>query len=109
MGWESGVSRSTKEAPQFHAIYTGMIILGAGIILIPNIPLIPVIFVSQVMNGVLMPITAFFALRLVNDRGLIGNAVNSAKYNVLAWLCVGGGAAGSLFMVFSMLFPTAVS
>jgi NRAMP (natural resistance-associated macrophage protein)-like metal ion transporter len=108
MGWESGVSRSTKEAPQFHAIYTGMIILGAGIILIPNIPLIPVIFISQVMNGVLMPITAFFALRLVNDRSLIGSAVNSTRYNVVAWSCVGGGAAGSLFMVFSMLFPRAV-
>jgi Mn2+/Fe2+ NRAMP family transporter len=108
MGWESGVSRSTKEAPQFHAIYTGMIIMGAGIILIPNIPLIPVIFVSQVMNGVLMPITAFFALKLVNDRSLIGSAVNSTRYNVLAWSCVGGGAAGSLFMVFSMLFPRAV-
>jgi NRAMP (natural resistance-associated macrophage protein)-like metal ion transporter len=108
MGWESGVSRSTKEAPQFHAIYTGMIVLGAGIVLIPNLPLIPVIFVSQVMNGVLMPITAFFALKLVNDRSLIGNAVNSARYNVVAWSCVGGGAAGSLFMVFSMLFPRAV-
>jgi NRAMP (natural resistance-associated macrophage protein)-like metal ion transporter len=108
MGWESGVSRSSKEAPQFHAIYTGMIVLGAGIILIPNVPLIPVIFISQVMNGVLMPITAFFALMLVNDRRLIGNAVNSTGYNVLAWTCVGGGAAGSLFMVFAMLFPKVV-
>jgi NRAMP (natural resistance-associated macrophage protein)-like metal ion transporter len=108
MGWEGGVSRSTKEAPQFHAIYTGMIILGAAIVLIPNLPLISVIFVSQVMNGVLMPITAFFALRLVNDRSLIGSAVNSTRYNVLAWSCVGGGAAGSIFMVFSMLFPRAV-
>jgi NRAMP (natural resistance-associated macrophage protein)-like metal ion transporter len=108
MGWESGVSRSTKEAPQFHAIYTGMIVLGAAIILIPGVPLIPVIFGSQVMNGVLMPITAFFALMLVNDKSLIGDAVNSTRYNVLAWACVGGGAAGSLFMVFSMLFPNFV-
>jgi NRAMP (natural resistance-associated macrophage protein)-like metal ion transporter len=105
MGWESGVSRSTKQAPQFHAIYTGMIVLGAAIILIPNVPLIPVIFVSQVMNGVLMPITAFFALKLVNERRLIGSAVNSRAYNVLAWACVLFGATGSLIMVTSMLFP----
>ena len=104
-GWESGVSRSPKEAPQFHAIYTGMIVLAAAIIMIPNIPLIPVIFISQVMNGMLMPVTAYFALRLVNDRKLIGDAVNSKKYNVLAWACVGLGGTGSVIMVVSMIFP----
>lgn len=104
-GWESGVSRSPKEAPQFHAIYTGMIVLAAAIIMIPHVPLIPVIFISQVMNGVLMPVTAYFALRLVNERRLLGDAVNSTRYNVLAWACVGGGALGSLIMVAAMLFP----
>jgi Mn2+/Fe2+ NRAMP family transporter len=81
MGWEGGVSKSRKQAPEFHAIYTGMIVVAAAIILIPNVPLIPVIFGSQVMNGVLMPITAYFALQLVNDRRLIGDAVNSRRYN----------------------------
>lgn len=108
MGWESGVSHSPREAPQFHAIYTGMIVVAGAIIMIPNIPLIPVIFVSQVMNGVLMPITAFFALRLVNDRGLIGKAVNSKGYNLLAWACVMFGAVGSVIMVVSMIFPQAL-
>lgn len=108
LGWESGVSRTSAEAPQFHAIYTGMIVLGAGIILIPHVPLIPVIFASQVMNGVLMPVTAFFALKLVNDRRLIGSAVNGKKYNVLAWACVAFGATGSAIMVVSMIFPKAL-
>jgi NRAMP (natural resistance-associated macrophage protein)-like metal ion transporter len=105
LGWEGGVSRSSKQAPEFHAIYTGMIVLGAAIILIPGVPLIPVIFGSQVMNGVLMPVTAYFALKLVNDRRLIGDAVNSKRYNVLAWSCVGFGGIGSAIMVTSMLFP----
>jgi NRAMP (natural resistance-associated macrophage protein)-like metal ion transporter len=105
LGWEGGVSRSSKQAPEFHAIYTGMIVVGAGIILIPGVPLIPVIFGSQVMNGVLMPITAYFALKLVNDRRLIGDAVNSKRYNVLAWSCVAFGGIGSAIMVTSMLFP----
>jgi Mn2+/Fe2+ NRAMP family transporter len=82
-----------------------MIVVAAAIILIPNVPLIPVIFGSQVMNGVLMPITAYFALQLVNDRRLIGDAVNSKGYNVLAWSCVGFGGLGSGIMVTSMLFP----
>jgi NRAMP (natural resistance-associated macrophage protein)-like metal ion transporter len=106
MGWEGGVSRRRHEAPQFHAIYTGMIVLGALVILIPNAPLIPIIFGSQVMNGLLMPITAFFALQLVNDRSLIGDAVNTKGYNVLAWACVAFGALGSCIMVVSMLFPS---
>jgi NRAMP (natural resistance-associated macrophage protein)-like metal ion transporter len=104
-GWESGISRARKEAPEFHAIYTGMIVLAAAIILLPKVPLIPVIFGSQVMNGLLMPVTAFFALRLVNDRGLIGSAVNSKRYNILAWACVAFGATGSVIMVTSMVFP----
>jgi NRAMP (natural resistance-associated macrophage protein)-like metal ion transporter len=108
MGWEGGVSRKQQEAPQFHAIYTGMIVIGALVVLIPNAPLIPIIFISQVMNGVLMPVTAFFALKLVNERSLIGDAVNSRKFNVLAWACVAFGALGSIIMVVSMLFPQAL-
>jgi Mn2+/Fe2+ NRAMP family transporter len=105
MGWESGVSKSRKEAPGFHAIYTGMIIFGAVVVLIPGAPLIPIIFGSQVMNGLLMPVTAMFALLLVNDRSLIGDAVNSKGYNVVAWACVLFGALGSGIMVTSMLVP----
>lgn len=105
MGWEGGVSKSSKEAPGFHAIYTGMIVLAAAIILIPGVPLIPVIFGSQVMNGMLMPITAWFALQLVNDKRLIGDAVNSKRYNVLAAACVVFGGLGSVIMVSAMTFP----
>jgi Mn2+/Fe2+ NRAMP family transporter len=53
----------------------------------------------------LMPITAYFALRLVNERKLLGDAVNSKRYNVLAWACVGGGGLGSVVMVTAMIFP----
>jgi Mn2+/Fe2+ NRAMP family transporter len=52
-----------------------------------------------------MPVTAYFALQLVNDRRLIGDAVNSRRYNVLAWGCVAFGGLGSAIMVTSMVFP----
>jgi NRAMP (natural resistance-associated macrophage protein)-like metal ion transporter len=106
LGWEGGVNRSFREAPQFNWIYTGMIFLGAAaIILIPQGALIPVIFGSQVLNGVLVPVTAFFALRLVNDRSLIGDSVNSPAYNVLAWACVLACSGAAIFMMLTTLFP----
>jgi len=106
LGWEGGVSRDWAEAPGFHSIYTGMIVIGAAVILLPHVPLVPVIFASQVMNGLLMPVTAFFALQLVNDRSLLGSSVNSQRYNLLAWACVAFGGLGSVIMVTSMLLPS---
>jgi Mn2+/Fe2+ NRAMP family transporter len=83
-----------------------MIVIGAAVILLPHVPLVPVIFASQVMNGLLMPVTAFFALQLVNDRSLLGSSVNSQRYNLLAWACVAFGGLGSVIMVTSMLLPS---
>ncbi|HEY3318132.1 MAG TPA: Nramp family divalent metal transporter [Coriobacteriia bacterium] len=106
LGWESGVNRTFGEAPQFNWIYTGMIFLGASaIILIPQRLLIPVIFGSQVLNGVLVPVTAFFALRLVNDRSLLGEHVNGRWYNYLAWASVLACSAAAIFMMITALFP----
>jgi NRAMP (natural resistance-associated macrophage protein)-like metal ion transporter len=105
LGWQSGVNYSFREAPEFNWIYTAMIGIGAAIILIPGAPLIPIIFGSQVLNGVLIPVTAFFALRLVNDRELMGAHVNGPKFNVLAWACVLACSGAALFMMVTALFP----
>ncbi|MCJ7620176.1 MAG: divalent metal cation transporter, partial [Anaerolineae bacterium] len=67
-GWESGVSRSWKEAPVFFGIYTTIIVIGAGVILLPIRSLIQVMLASQTLNGVLLPIILIVMLRLVNDR-----------------------------------------
>lgn len=85
LGFEAGVNKSWREAPQFNALYTVMIVLGAGVILIPQVPLFPVLFLSQVLNGLLLPFILIFMCFLVNRRDLMGEHVNGGLWNVLAW------------------------
>ena len=85
LGFESGVDKKWNEAPQFHALYTIMIVIGAGIILIPGVPLFPVLFLSQVLNGLLLPFVLVFMCLLVNRVDLMGEHVNGRTWNVVAW------------------------
>lgn len=85
LGFERGVSRTWAEAPIFMGLFTGLIVLGAVIALIPGLPLIEVLVGVYVLNGLLLPIELFAILRLVNDRELMGTHVNGRAYNLLAW------------------------
>jgi len=87
-GWESSVSRSWKEAPVFFGIYTGFIVLGALIILLPIKSLIQAMLVSQTLNGVLLPVILIAMLSLINDKRIMGKFVNSRTFNLLAWVTV---------------------
>ncbi len=86
LGWEAGVNKEFEDAPQFFSIYTGLIALGAALILIPGTPLIGIMLVSQVINGVLLPFVLIFILLLVNNGELMGTHVNGRIYNGLCWL-----------------------
>ncbi len=88
MGWESGINHDFKTAPQFMWLYTALIIIGALIILIPNAPLVAIMLISQVVNGVMLPFVLIFMLLLINDRTLMGEHVNSKVYNVISWTTV---------------------
>lgn len=85
MGWESGVDKNFKTAPQFMWLYTGLIVVGALIILIPDAPLVPIMLVSQVVNGIMLPFVLVFMLSLINNKELMGEYVNSKLFNVIAW------------------------
>jgi Mn2+/Fe2+ NRAMP family transporter len=87
-GWESGINKTFREAPQFLGFYTAFIVIGAGIIMIPNVPLIKIMFLSQTINGILLPIVLIIMLRLVNDKELMGEYVNSKRMNVITWITV---------------------
>jgi NRAMP (natural resistance-associated macrophage protein)-like metal ion transporter len=84
-GFESGVENSFRQAPIFYALYAGMIFIGAGFVLIPNAPLVGVIFYSQVLNGVLLPVVLVLMLLLINKPRLMGRYVNNLAFNVIAW------------------------
>src|SRR5437016_4020396 len=86
LGFEKGVSRSFREAPIFLGVFTFLVSVGAAIAVIPNLPLIQVLLVTQVINGLLLPIVLFAVLKLVNDRELMGAFVNGVLYNIGAWL-----------------------
>jgi Mn2+/Fe2+ NRAMP family transporter len=89
LGFESGLNKKFREAPAFYWLYTALLIIGAGIILIPNAPLIKLAVLSQVLNGVLLPFVLVFMLMLVNKRDLMGRHINSRLYNAVAWCLTG--------------------
>jgi NRAMP (natural resistance-associated macrophage protein)-like metal ion transporter len=88
MGWESGVDESFETAPQFYVLYTALIVLGAVTILIPGISMMKVMFWSQVVNGLLLPVILVFILLLINDQRTMGTWVNGKIYNTLTWISV---------------------
>ncbi len=85
-GWEAGVDKKYGEAKAFYGIYTAMIVMGAAVVLLPRFPLIRVMFLSQVANGIALPFVLVFMLLLVNRKSLMGDAVNGRFFNGVAWL-----------------------
>jgi Mn2+/Fe2+ NRAMP family transporter len=106
LGFEKGVSRSFREAPIFLGIFTFLVAVGAAIAVIPNLPLIRVLLVTQVINGLLLPVVLFAVLRLVNDRDLMGSYVNGPLYNIAAWLTAVVVTALSLLYLLVTIFPS---
>lgn len=101
MGWEVGVNRRFREAPQFYALYTTIIIIGASIILLPNVKLIPIMLISQASNGILLPFVLIFMLLLVNNKRLMGEYTNSGIYNILTVITIMGMIGLSIGLFFT--------
>jgi Mn2+/Fe2+ NRAMP family transporter len=88
LGFESGVNRKIREAPIFYFLYTALIVIGAGVVLIPHFPLVKMILLSQVLNGVLLPLVLIFMVLLINKVDLMGEWVNSRWFNFVTWATV---------------------
>lgn len=99
LGFEAGLDRKFKEAPTFYSLYTLLIVVGAGIILIPKAPLWKILIYSQVGNGIWLPIVLIFILLLINRRDLMGEHTNTLGFNVIAW-------ASSIIMIILTLILT---
>jgi Mn2+/Fe2+ NRAMP family transporter len=99
LGWETGIDKKFVEAPAFYGFYSLMIFLGAGIILLPGMPLIPIMYFSQVINGIVLPVILVFILLLVNDRKLMQKHTNGPVFNSVAWLTTGVMIALSLVLL----------
>jgi Mn2+/Fe2+ NRAMP family transporter len=82
-GWESGISKNFREAPVFMGLFTLLVVVGALVVLSPNVPLIPLILVSQNVNGLLLPIVLVFILMLAGDRRIMGDHANGRVSQVV--------------------------
>jgi Mn2+/Fe2+ NRAMP family transporter len=104
MGFEAGIDHKFNDAPIFYSLYTGMIVLGAAVILIPRAPLEKILILSQVGNGVWLPIVLIFMLLLVNRKDLMGDQVNTKTFNVVAWITTIAMIALTLILVYVTIF-----
>jgi len=88
LGFEAGVNRRIREAPVFYFLYTSLIVVGGGVVLVPKFPLVRMILLSQVLNGVLLPLILIFMVILINKRDLMGEWVNPRWFNWASWATV---------------------
>lgn len=103
-GFEAGIDKKWKEAPQFYWLFTFIIILGAAIILIPNAPLILITLWSQVANGILLPVVLLCMIIIVNNKEVMGDYVNKPYQNIIGWATIVILVGLSLFLLVSSFF-----
>ncbi len=103
-GWERGLDHKGRDARIFYGLYVGMIVLSVAVVLLPGIPLFPLMWLSQSLNAILLPVLLVLVLKLVNNRRVMGTWVNSRVQNVLAWGLTGLIVLVTLTLLVSPLF-----
>jgi NRAMP (natural resistance-associated macrophage protein)-like metal ion transporter len=107
LGFEAGIDNKFREAPIFYWLYTVLIAVGAGIVLLPSAPLWKILIFSQVGNGIWLPVVVIFILLLVNRRDLMGEYVNTTSFNVVAWVTAIAMIGLTLVLAYTALFQGA--
>ncbi len=87
-GFEAGIDKKWDEAPEFFSLYTSILVISTGIILLPNAPLISISLWSQVINGLLLPVFLVCMILLVNNKKIMGEYVNKPFNNIVGWSTV---------------------
>jgi Mn2+/Fe2+ NRAMP family transporter len=104
LGFESGLNLRFRDAPIFYGLFTGLIVAGAGFVLIPHLPLLKIILISQVANGVLLPFVLTYMLLLVNRKRLMGEYRNGRWGNVIA-----GGTSITMIVLTAVMLWNSLS
>jgi Mn2+/Fe2+ NRAMP family transporter len=105
LGFEAGVDRTVGQAPVFYGLYIALIVGACIIVLLPNAPLLQILFLSQVANGILLPFILVFMLLLVNQKRLMGAYTNSVLFNVIAWVTTVIMIVLTVALVVTQIFP----
>lgn len=103
LGFEAGVNKSFREAPQFYGLFTATIAIGMAVVLIPRFPLLKMMVLSQVVNGIVLPFLLLFMILLINRREVMGEHVNGRLWNLISWITIIAVIALTLTM-FAMYF-----
>ncbi|HUZ46521.1 MAG TPA: Nramp family divalent metal transporter [Terriglobia bacterium] len=108
LGLESGIDKRVSEAPTFYWLYTGLIFLGAlAVMILRESMQVPIILLSQVVNGIMLPFVLIFMLRLSNREDLMGPHKNTRVFNAIAWVTCVGMIVLTLLLLGSLFFPHA--
>jgi Mn2+/Fe2+ NRAMP family transporter len=105
MGWESGVNKDWTEAPAFFTLYSALILFGSMVVLIPKVSLVWLMVISQVLNGILLPVVLIYMLILSNDKRLMGQYTNSPVFNAIAWITTIVMSGLSIALLVSAVVP----
>jgi len=105
-GFESGVEKRFSEAPFFYGLYAALIVIGAGIVMIPHAPLLDIIFWSQVLNGALLPLVLVLMLLLINNKQLMGPYTNNLAVNIVTWATVVIVGVLTIVSTLQLIFPS---
>src|SRR6202046_2843366 len=103
LGFESGLDKGFREAKFFYWLYSLLLFAGAAVVLIPNFPLVNFSILSQVLNGILLPLVLVFMLKLINKHDLMGKYTNTRWLNAIAWTTAIIVTALSLILVWNTL------
>ena len=104
-GFEAGINKTLKEAPQFYVLFTSIIAIGVLIILIPNAPLIAITIWSQVLNAILLPVVLVSMILMVNKKKLMGSYVNNRFQNIVGWSTTVTLVVLTLGLIITAIFP----
>jgi Mn2+/Fe2+ NRAMP family transporter len=104
LGFEGGIDRKFSEAPIFYWLYTVLIAVGAGLVLIPGAPLLRILVLSQVGNGIWLPVVLIFIVLLARRRDLMGDQVNTRTFNAVAWVTTVAMIALTLVLAYTAMF-----
>ncbi len=102
-GWEAGIDKKPREAPLFYGLFVFFIVASTLIVLIPGLPLLTIMVLSQVLNGALLPIILIFVVKVTNDRLVMGEHVNSRIFNIIATVTTAGLIVMTLLLLASPL------
>jgi Mn2+/Fe2+ NRAMP family transporter len=107
LGFEAGIDHKFEDARIFYGLYTVLIAVGAGVVLLPHAPLWKILIFSQVGNGIWLPVVVIFILLLVNRRDLMGDYVNTLTFNIIAWVTAIFMIGLTIFLSYASLFQAA--